>query len=299
MRFKLNRRDKINFALLAAVLGYFLIKYLVLPPDSSADSGYKWEWESLWQFFIRYEDGRMQAGMLLIGLFNTLRVSICAFMLATLLGFMFGCMRILPSLFARLSALSYVALLRNVPALVVVFVVHFFVFHVLEPYLDWASLQATLLALPVLSWLCPTGGDLGFFVSAVLALGLYEAAYISEIVRAGIESVPRGQWEAAKALGLPLRVQVVSIVLPQATRLMLPPMVSQVASLIKDSSIVSLIAVHELTFSGRQVIETTRMVYEGWISVALMYLVLCLLVSMLGAYLERQAGRTSVATHGF
>ncbi len=253
-------------------------------------TGYAWDWAGLQKYFAwRDEDGSLHSGLLLRGLGVTLRLGFWSFLLAWGLGLCFGFMRCGSRLFSRLLAGTYVGAVRNIPPLIVVFVVYFFVGMLFEPYIDWAKLRSALAAAPFAWVLFPLGDNLSFFFSAVLALGVYEGAYAAEIVRAGLESVPKGQWEAAASLGLPRRVTLLRVILPQAFRLMLPPLISQSISLIKDSSIVSAISVAELTFQGREIMNTTYMVFELWITITLMYLGISLVIAGLGHYLEKRS----------
>ena len=126
--------------------------------------------------------------------------------------------------------------------------------------------------------------------AAVLALGLFEGAYMAELFRAGLQSVPRAQWEAGISLGLgawgPLRL----VVLPQAVRRILPPLTSQLVSLIKDTSLVSAIAVTDLTMQAQVVIADTFLAFEIWLIVAALYLLLTLCVAVPARWLERRYG---------
>jgi polar amino acid transport system permease protein len=129
--------------------------------------------------------------------------------------------------------------------------------------------------------------DIGRFATAVLALSLFEGAYASEIIRAGITSIEKGQWEAAKSLGLNKFYIYKKIILPQAIRRILPPLTSQTVSLIKDSALVSTIAVYDLTMEGRTVIAETFLTFEVWFTVAAIYLIITFFVSSLASFLEK------------
>jgi polar amino acid transport system permease protein len=119
-----------------------------------------------------------------------------------------------------------------------------------------------------------------------LALSLFEGAYASEIFRAGIVSIHKGQWEAAHSLGLSLYHTYRYIVLPQAIRRLLPPLTSQAISLIKDSALVSTIAVYELTMEGRMIVADTFLTFEIWFTVAAMYLVVTVILSLVVNIME-------------
>jgi polar amino acid transport system permease protein len=124
------------------------------------------------------------------------------------------------------------------------------------------------------------------FLSAVITLALFEGAYIAEIVRAGIESVERGQWEAATALGMSRARAMRHVIMPQALQRMLPALAGQFISIIKDSTIVSVISIEELTFQGQQIMTTTYRGFEIWTTVLVMYFVLTFACSLAVRKLE-------------
>jgi polar amino acid transport system permease protein len=131
------------------------------------------------------------------------------------------------------------------------------------------------------------------FLTGMICLAMFEGAYITEIVRAGIQSVERGQWEAARAIGLS-RIDVLRfVILPQAIRKILPPLAGQFITLIKDSSIVSLISIQELTFLAVEVAASTTRVFETWIVVGLLYFAMCFPLALLFGRVEKkmQKGR--------
>jgi polar amino acid transport system permease protein len=130
--------------------------------------------------------------------------------------------------------------------------------------------------------------DVSRFSAAVLALTLFEGAYASEIFRAGILAIDRGQWEAARGLGLPSTVIYRKVILPQALRRIAPPLTSQGISLIKDSALVSTIAVYDLTMQGRAIIAETFLTFEVWFTVAAVYLLITLCLSSLVHFLEKR-----------
>jgi len=125
----------------------------------------------------------------------------------------------------------------------------------------------------------------------VLALAIFTGAYVAEIVRAGIQSVHRGQMEAARSLGLSYSQAMRRIILPQAFRRILPPLAGQFISLVKDSSLLGVIAVRELTKATREVVSSSLQPFELWILCAVLYLVLTFTLSLLIQQLERRALR--------
>jgi polar amino acid transport system permease protein len=124
------------------------------------------------------------------------------------------------------------------------------------------------------------------FISALITLSIFEGAYITEIVRAGIQSIEKGQWEAADALGLSKWQRMRLIILPQAIQRILPPLAGQFISTIKDSAIVSVISIQELTFQGMELMSTTYFTFEIWITITAMYLILTLTCSLTVAKIE-------------
>lgn len=131
------------------------------------------------------------------------------------------------------------------------------------------------------------------FFAAVLALSLFEGAYVSEIIRSGIISIQRGQWEAAFSIGLNRWSTYRLIILPQALRRILPPLTNQAISLIKDSSLVSVIAIYDLTMQAQALISETFFTFELWFVVARMYLVITMILSCCVTLLENKMKRSN------
>ena len=231
--------------------------------------------------------------LLMLGLFNTIRISLWSTLLALVFGTVAGLFRISSSLFKRLLGRTYVEGIRNLPPLVLVFIFYFFLSDQIMPLLGLD--QAVRDMSPSAQWWvaffwAPAGG-VSSFLSAVLTLAIYEGAYISEIVRSGIEAVPRGQWEAGHALGLSWFDQMRFVILPQAVRSILPPLAGQFISAIKDSAIVSVISVPELTFQGMELMSATYKTFEVWITIGSMYLFITLCCSLAVGRLEARLAR--------
>jgi polar amino acid transport system permease protein len=226
-----------------------------------AGLGYNWQWYRVPPYLYSFSEGHFVAGPLLKGLWVTLEVSAVSLVLSSLLGLITTVCRLSGSFAARAIARTYLESIRNTPLLVQLF----FIYFVFSPMVD-----------------------LSRFASAVLALSLFEGAYASEIVRAGILAVPKGQWEAAKSIGLGRYRTYRHVVLPQALRHMTPPLVSQAVSLIKDSALVSTIAIYDLTMKGQEIIAETYLVFELWFTIAAIYLILTLSLSMATQAMERR-----------
>ncbi len=222
---------------------------------------YQWQWRRAFQFIIRYRAGDWYIGPLLQGLWLTLQIMSMGFVLAFFCGLGAAFLRYLPSKVARLLASGYVGLVRNTPLLIQLFVVYF----VLAPL-----------------------GNISPFWAAVWTLAAFEGAYMAEIFRAGLDSIPKQQWDAAYSSGFSTTQIFMYIVLPQALRRVLPPLTGQTVSLIKDSALVSAIAIPELTMQAQLIIADTFLSLEIWILVAALYVLLSLLVTIPAKILEKR-----------
>jgi polar amino acid transport system permease protein len=251
---------------------------------------YKWNWGAIPQYFLRY-DAEIKSwvpNILLQGFLTTIRLSIWATVFATLIGATMGLFRVSRSLFRRLIGGTYVELIRNLPPLVIIFIFYFFVGDQILPQLGaeefirnsserTQAIFAVFFAPPPL---------FTAFLSALITLSLFEGAYITEIVRAGIQSIEKGQWEASAALGFSRWQQMRYVVLPQAVQRILPALAGQLISTIKDSAIVSVISIQELTFQAMELMSSTYLTFEIWITITLMYLMLTLSCSLAVERLE-------------
>lgn len=262
----------------------------------SGDIRYSWEWRSLPQYLLRYdaEAGGWVPNVLLKGLFMTIRLSIWGTVLATLIGTIMGLCRVSHTLFYRLVGRTYVELVRNTPPLVLMFIFYYF----LSGQVMWAlgvdafvaSLsQDTRIFLEV--FVAPPS-MFSAFVSALVTLAVFEGAYITEIVRAGVESIEKGIWEASHALGLSRWQQLRYVVLPLAAQRILPPLGGQFISTIKDSAIVSVISIQELTFRGMELMSATYLIFEVWITITALYFILTLSLSLAVGRLETYLRRS-------
>lgn len=251
---------------------------------------YTWQWEVIPQYLVRYDDqaGYWVPNALLQGVLTTIRLSVWSTLLAIGIGVVMGLFRVSPSLFKRLIAQTYVGLSRNLPPLVLVFLIYYFFSNQLLPTLGLQNLVnrlPSLLQHGIGLFFAPPS-QLDTTVPAVITLALYEGAYITEIVRSGIQSIERGQWEAAYALGLSKYEQLRFVVLPQAVRRVIPPLTGQFISTIKDSAIVSVISVPELTFQGLELMASTYLTFEIWITITVLYFLLTFSCSLVARRVE-------------
>lgn len=249
-----------------------------------------WDWEAMAPFLV-YRDttGHWQSGALLRGVYTTLRLGVWSMLLALVSGGLVGMLSAHLRGLAALPAAIYINLMRNTPPLVLLFLVFFFAGSFFaEPLLHVETFVAGLpsAAQRLFAALVAPPGQIDRMVAAVLTIGLYEGAYVAEIVRAGIESVPKSQWEASYAQGFTRWQQFRYIISPQAFRLMLPPLAGQTISTFKETTLASIISLPELTFQSLEVMAVTRMTFELWLTTAAIYLVISYAWSGLGRRLE-------------
>ena len=272
------------------VLVLIAIGYVYYRVDSVLN--YNWDWSFLPGYLIRWdqERGRWVANILLQGLATTLRLALWSMVLAGIIGMLMGVMRTSRRLLFRLISRTYVELIRNIPPLVFIFVFYFFISSQLMPWFGIAAMARDLSPTMAMltGWLIGPPELLENVISGIICLAMFEGAYVTEITRAGIQAVPPSQREAGASIGLG-RWQIMRyVVLPQAVRKVVPPLANQFIALIKDSSIVSLISIQELTFLGTEVSVSTQRVFETWIAVAGLYFILCYGLAWLFGRLERR-----------
>ncbi|GAK56024.1 polar amino acid ABC transporter, inner membrane subunit [Candidatus Vecturithrix granuli] len=210
-------------------------------------------------------------GILLQGLGTTLKASVYAIVFGIVLGLIGGIARISPNPALKWSAITYIEIVRGSPLLVQLLIWYFVI----------GTMVNTILANYKL-------GQISAMGYGIAALSFFVGAYVTEIVRAGIQSIHRGQIEASRSLGMSYAQSMRYVILPQAMRRILPPLAGQFISLIKDSSLLGVIAVRELTKATREVVTTSLQAFELYFVCAILYLVLTFTLSMLTQYLERR-----------
>ncbi len=285
---KIKALDVVVLLTLVGVLAYIIYQIKVR-------LNYNWQWGIIPQYLFRYdaESGKWVSNYLIHGLLTTLRLSFWGTLLAAILGTLMGLLRVSKSLFHRMIARSYVELMRNLPPLVIIFIFYFFISDQIMPVIgiDDFLRSSSAGTKRLFEALFAPPQFASAFISALLTLAIFEGAYITEIVRAGIESVEKGQWEAAHALGLSKYQNMRHVILPQAMQRLLPALAGQFISLIKDSAIVSVISIQELSYQGTQLMASTYLTIEIWITITALYLVMTLTFSLgvgkLEAYMAR------------
>lgn len=253
---------------------------------------YKGDWSAIPQFLLRRDrsTGRLVPNYLLQGLITTLKLSVWATILALMVGIVVALLRTSKTLFFRLVGRTYVELIRNLPPLVLIFIFYFFVIDQIMPLLGVeAFIRSSSDGVQVvLAALLAEKSLFVQFVSGVITLAFFEGAYIAEVIRAGIESIERGQREAAYSLGLSWFDEMRFVIMPQVVKRVIPALANEFINTIKYSAIASVVSIQELTFMGRQVVVATRYIFETWITVSAMYMALTLSLSLFTAWLEKK-----------
>jgi len=247
-------KDIFQFIILIAVI-------IWLMSISTSRLGYNWQWYRIPRYLFRVEDGHLVVGELIWGLLFTLRISGISLVLACIIGLGTALVRLSGPLTGRILARMYLEVIRNTPLVVQIYLIYF----VIGPILGLET-----------------------FTSAVMALALFEGSYMSEIFRAGINSLHKGQWEAAYSLGLNSFDTYRDIILPQAIRRILPPLTSEVITLIKNSALVSLVSLSDLALQARVIAADTFLTFEIWFTVAAIYLVITVPLSTVVYYMEKR-----------
>jgi polar amino acid transport system permease protein len=217
-----------------------------------AFSGSVENWEKIWGYRATFWQGWL----------NTIAISASSLVLSTIIGVLTALARRSAFLPLRYSAIAYVETVRGLPLVVLVL----FGFYGVANAVGWNDR----------------------FTVGIFLLSLFSGAYIAEMIRAGIESVGRSQWDSARAIGLTVPQAYRFVIFPQVARQILPPLAGQFSSLIKDSSLLYIIGISELTFSANQVNSATYSTFESFVPLGICYLVLTLPVSLWTKYLERK-----------
>jgi len=203
----------------------------------------------------------LRAGPVLSGLWITLKISFFALLLTLVIGIIVALMKLSSMIFLRDIATVYITVVRGTPLLVQIFLFYFIVANIFE---------------------------LERMVAGILSLGIFFGAYMAEILRGAIVSIDKGQLEAAKSLGISNFQAMRYIILPQAFKRALPTLVGETISLVKDSSLVSVISITDLTKVGKEIVANTFSPFETWIVIALLYLCITSILSYVGHRLEKK-----------
>ena len=211
------------------------------------------------------------------GILVTIVVTVASYFLMVILGLLGGLGRISKNRLIRGIASLYVEVVRGIPLLVQLIGWYFASPVIIHKLGLWLNLQ------PLIEYRANP------IITAIMAITVCYGAYMSEIVRSGIQSVPKGQMEAARSLGMSHFQAMRHVVLPQAFRVILPPMGNEFISLLKDSSLVSVVAVADLTRRGREFMAAHFNPIETWLMVALLYLIMTIVAARVVSYIEKRS----------
>jgi polar amino acid transport system permease protein len=228
------------------------------------DSTYKFSYtagEEVYQGDALAKKTEKKIGPVLSGLWVTLKISFFAAILTFVIGVLVALMKLSTYQFLKDIATVYITIVRGTPLLVQIFLFYFIVANIFE---------------------------LDRFVAGVLALGIFFGAYMAEVLRGAIQSIDKGQIEAANSLGISKFQAMRYIILPQAFKRALPTLVGEMIALVKDSSLVSVISITDLTKVGKEIVANTFSPFETWIVIALVYLTITSTMSYIGHKLEKK-----------
>ena len=217
--------------------------------------------EKIYEGDILGEKKGWTAGPLTNGLLTTLKISALSALLSLVIGTMIAFMKLSKFQFLKDIATVYITVIRGTPLLVQIFIFYFIV--------------ATIFDIPR-------------FYAGVISLGIFYGAYLAEVLRGAIQSIDKGQYEAAKSLGMGSVTTMRCIIMPQALKRALPALVGEVIALVKDSSLVSVISITDLTKVGREIVANTFSPFETWIIVALIYFAITFSLSIVGHRIEKR-----------
>lgn len=257
----LSANAKKYLAYLFSLLALLGVTMLVWRGLADIGLGYDWHWNRVWRYFGHFQANTFTPGPLLEGICVTVTITAISLVASLFTGFIIACLRLSPWPLCVALCRIYVTLWRNTPLLLQLFIAYF----LLSPLLDLSPL-----------------------LTAIGALSLFEGAYFAEIFRAGILAIHKNQWEAALSLGLDIWQTFMMVILPQAIRDVLPALSGQAIALLKDSTLVSAIAVADLTMQSQAIVSETFLAYETWLLVGAIYLGLAFFISLPALWLERR-----------
>ena len=257
-----DRRSRIPHLIAITLQVICVASIIMLLLNSGAKAmHYHWQWYRIPEHLWFYEDGQWYPGELIEGLMVTLKISSFSLICTVIIGLITALLRMSDSIVGRSLARGYIEVIRSTPLLVQIYLLYF----VFGPVL---GIDRT--------------------TTAILALSLFQGAYSAEIFRSGLQGIPKGQLEAAESLGLSQIDSYRFVVIPQMFRKIIPPLTNEAVSLVKNSSIVSIMAIFDLTTEGRNLVADTAMPFEVWFTVAAIYLCITLTLSALAIWLERR-----------
>lgn len=275
----LERKEHILAGIKNALLPLVLVAGMVFCAVwvyEQASTQYTWQWARVWRYLGTFQTDTpdterslfacFQAGLLLKGLGITLLLVLYGFVLTVLFAFILVFMKLSESPVLIAASQGIISIIRNTPLLIQLFL--------------WYFVFADIF-------------KLNPFLTAVFCLAVFEGVYLAEILRGGITAIPHTQWEASFSLGMTLPKTLLHVIMPQVLRNILPSLGGQFISLIKDTSLVSAIAVADITLQARTVISETYLSFEIWILAACLYFMLTLFISIPFSLLTKHFAKQS------
>lgn len=234
---------------------------------------YHWNW-GIFLTPVSTGEPTTYLGWLISGFWVTVTLSLASWVVALVVGSLFGVLRTVPNRFLRSLGAAYVAVFRNIPL-----IVQFFIWYLVIPELLPPSAG---------NWFKQLPPNIQFFSASILCLGLFTSARICEQVRSGINALPRGQREAGLALGLTLPQTYRHVLLPVAFRIIVPPLTSECLNIFKNSAVASTIGLLELSGQARQLVDYTAQAYESFIAVTLAYFLINIVIMQFMRWVEKK-----------
>ena len=282
---RLKPLDVVILSIVAAVVAFFVYKI-------NSVLAYAWDWSVIPRYLLRRDEdtGALAPNLFVLGLLTTIRLAIWSLVLSAIIGCIMGVMRTSRRLFPRLLSRAYVELIRNTPPLVFIFVFYFFISSQIMPLLGVSALATDASA----------GHRLHHRVGGVPTEAVRELRRRSDLSLVVLRRLRHGDRPGRDSIDPPLpdragasiglsRLKIMRlVVLPQALQRVLPPLAGQFIILIKDSSLVSLISIQELTFYALEIAISTTQVFEVWIFVGALYFVICYACALVFDWLERR-----------
>ena len=266
-----RRLDWAFLALLALVAVVFVHRAL-------STFNYDWNWGRAWEFISTPNERFLGWSYFGFAILNTVKVCLLTAIFALLGGALVGVMRTSRVPFFSLMSASYVYGMRNIPPLVFIFIFYFFITPQILLLLPLEGLKGMLEGRELLQFLLVQPALLENMLAAILSLAVLEGAFVAEVVRGGFQAVPKGQGEAAEALGLSAWQKLRFVLFPQVLRVGVPQLGNILVSIVKNTAIVSLISVQELTFAAQEMANSSSLVFEIWLITAAIYWVLCVAI---------------------
>lgn len=272
-KFHLNKLDVFLITLLVCFCAWFIYR-------STTGIHYIWHWsDAIALLFHPSENEGLP--YFIQGIIATLRLSIWGGIIAILLGTLMGVANFSSVYLFKFISDCFIQLIRNIPPLVFVFIFYFFISNQIMPLFELNQLVGTNSESKLALFLFGPSTLWENLFSGVLCVGIISAAYIAEIIRSGLENIDKGQWEAAKTLGLSHFDTYWFVIAPQVIKQTAPMLAGQLISLVKDTSIVSLISIQEMTFVGSEIASSSGYLFEIWLIVGFCYFLFCFSLSRL------------------